>query len=470
MLPSPCQIKFPNGASFALDTLVNLLVDSLSDPTHPSHCALFYTSALTKLIDLPTMQVLTELRASRHDLLETCLIFLTTPRSQDEIRTLQNTMETCSCPKDNPLLNGLHRYCPPLKQRRSLFPEVISDISILLVSCIINPKEPTKVPMLHNLRKRTLKEEKRGKTPMWPIAPDAFYTTFGAEMTVKMFWQWAYMYQRLPSFTLLNAIVILAGTTLSIMIFTMPSFAPELIEITNKIVDSLEKIKSVADRDFTVLKGVENTVCLMTSEMIARGEGRRARAYWQDHKEALLQALSRVVSVTSGAHFHGDLVQRACLTHDILYVPLDAAKYHPLIIEGSRTLCKEHEKENHFWMAYRLILQVTISDRCHSPGCSETFTNAGRKFQFCSGCLRVPYCSKKCQVRAWKLDKAPHKIICPLVREFSDRTRLPYKFSDEQPLAPDVAKKMCQEKGVDEEKARAIHLYFRMLDMLMVDP
>ncbi len=163
-----------------------------------------------------------------------------------------------------------------------------------------------------------------------------FYTTFGAEMTVKMFWQWAYMYQRLPSFTLLNAIVILAGTTLSIMIFTMPSFAPELIEITNKIVDSLEKIKSVADRDFTVLKGVENTVCLMTSEMIARGEGRRARAYWQDHKEALLQALSRVVSVTSGAHFHGDLVQRACLTHDILYVPLDAAKYHPLIIEGSR--------------------------------------------------------------------------------------------------------------------------------------
>ncbi len=34
-------------------------------------------------------------------------------------------------------------------------------------------------------------------------------------------------------------------------------------------------------------------MCLMTSEMIARGEGRRARAYWQDHKEALLQALSR---------------------------------------------------------------------------------------------------------------------------------------------------------------------------------
>ncbi|SJL12027.1 uncharacterized protein ARMOST_15444 [Armillaria ostoyae] len=348
MLPSPRQIKFPNGASFTLDTLVNLFVDSLSDPIRPSHCALFYTSALTKLIDLPTMQVLTELRASRHDLLETCLIFLTTPRSQDEIRALQNTMETCSCPKDNPLSNGLHRYCPSLKQRRSLFPEIISDISIVLVSCIINPKEPTKVPMLHNLRKRTLKEEKRGKTPMWPIAPDAFYTTFGAETTVKMFWQWAYMYQRLPSFTLLNSIIILAGTTLSIMIFTMPSFAPELIELMNKNVDSLEKINSVADRDFTILNAVENTAYLMTSEMIARGEGRRVRAYWQDHKEALLQALSRVVSVTFGTRFHGDLVQRACLTHDILYVPLDPAKYHPLIIDGSRALCKEHEKENHF--------------------------------------------------------------------------------------------------------------------------
>ncbi|KAK0432635.1 hypothetical protein EV421DRAFT_2000409 [Armillaria borealis] len=454
MLPSPRQIKFPNGASFTLDTLVNLFVDSLSDPIRPSHCALFYTSALTKLIDLPTMQVLTELRASRHDLLETCLIFLTTPRSQDEIRALQNTMETCSCPKDNPLSNGLHRYCPPLKQRRSLFPEIIDDISIMLVSCIINHKEPTNVPMLHNFRKRTLKEERRGKTPMWPITPD-----------------WAYMYQRLPSFTLLNCIIILAGTTLSIMIFTMPSFAPELIEMMNKNVDSLEKINSVADRDSTILNAVENTAYLMTSEMIARGEGRRSRAYWQDHKEVLLQALSRVVSVTSGTHFHGDLVQRACLIHDILYVPLDPAKYHPLIIEGSRALCKEHEKENHFWMAYRLIRQVTVSDRCHSPGCLETFTNAGRKFQFCSGCLRVPYCSKKCQVRAWKLDKAPHKIICPLVREFSDQTRLPYKFSDKQlPLAPDVAEKMCQEKGVDEEKARAIHLYFRMLDTLMVDP
>ncbi|KAK0501869.1 hypothetical protein EDD18DRAFT_1328726 [Armillaria luteobubalina] len=135
--------------------------------------------------------------------------------AQDEMR---NIMETCSCHKDNLLTNGLHWYCPPLKKRRSLFPE--TDISIMLLSSIINPKGLIKVPVVHNLRERTLNGKKHRKASMRPISPDAFYTTFGVEKTVKIFWKSAYI-----------------------------------------------EFNSVVQRVFTVLTGIEDIVYLMTSEM-----------------------------------------------------------------------------------------------------------------------------------------------------------------------------------------------------------
>ncbi|KAK0452772.1 uncharacterized protein EV420DRAFT_1558415 [Desarmillaria tabescens] len=404
----PRLIRFPNGTSFALDAAIDLFVESLSDPIRPSHC----------------------LRASRHDLLKTSLTFLTAPRSQDEVHALQSAMETCSCPKDNPLSNGLHKYCPSIKHRPG--------------------------------------RRSAGKHRCGQVTPNEFYSTFGAETAVKMLWQWAYMYQLQPSFLLFSSVIVMAGTTLSVMIFIMPSFAPQLIEIINKDVDSLEKIGSLADRDFTVLQQAETIALITTTEMIAKGEGRRVNTYWQNHKEALLQALSRVVSITTGAPFHEELLKRVCIIHDALSVPHDPAKYHPLILEGSRALREEHKKENDFWRAYRAIRQATVSDRCYSPGCLETFTSMGRKFQFCSGCVRVPYCSRQCQRQAWKTGQAPHRIICQMVKSFSDWIELQYKFKIEDYLEPDVVERMCREKGVEENDAYAIDRYFDVLDKLLI--
>ncbi len=53
----------------------------------------------------------------------------------------------------------------------------------------------------------------------------------------------------------------------------MLSFAPQLIEVINKNVDSLEKTTSLADRDFFVLQQAEGTVQVSTIEMIRQGEG-----------------------------------------------------------------------------------------------------------------------------------------------------------------------------------------------------
>ncbi|KAK0191545.1 hypothetical protein F5146DRAFT_1224257 [Armillaria mellea] len=165
-----------------------------------------------------------DLQASRHDLLETCLLFITTPRMPDEICTLESTMQRCSCPKDNPLLNRIHQYCPPDYSGRPfdryLFTGVISMMSMILLNCILNvidPRESMKSALHHGIRKRALREEKQGKTPRWPITPDEFYSAVGAELTVKMLWQWAYMYELGPSFLLLNGIITMAGTTLSVI-------------------------------------------------------------------------------------------------------------------------------------------------------------------------------------------------------------------------------------------------------------
>ncbi|KAK0452014.1 uncharacterized protein EV420DRAFT_1645964 [Desarmillaria tabescens] len=451
------EIGFPDGTSYKLDAIVDLFVQSLSDPSHPSHCVLFYTSSLISFWNLHTMA---DLRASRHDLLETCLLFLTTPRTPDEIRTLQSTMQTCSCPKDNPLVNRLHQYCHPDYFKRPFdrfrFTEVICMMSTMLLNCTFNaidPKESKKSTLHHGIHKRALREEKQGKTPMWPVTPDEFYSAVGAETTVKMLWQWAYMYELVPSFLLLNGIITMAGTTLSVTVFIMPSFAPQLVEVINKSVDSLEKITSLADRDFSVLQQVERTVQMSTIEMICHGEGVRVRTYWKNHKEALLQALSRVVNITSGTPFYEELLTRVCIIHDTL---------------GSFAIDEEHKKENDFWKAYTAIRQVTLSDRCHAPGCLETFTSTGRKFQNCSGCKRVSYCSEKCQKRAWKLGEAPHKIICPLVKDFSDRIQLQFKFADGEVLPPDVVERTCRKVGVDEMEAHTIRWYFELLDTLLV--
>ncbi|PBK65703.1 hypothetical protein ARMSODRAFT_433215 [Armillaria solidipes] len=324
------EIGFPDGSSYKLDAIVDLFVESLSDPIHPSHCVLFYNSSLVGFWNLHTMA---DLRASRHDLLETCLLFLTTPRTPDEIRILQSTMQTCSCPKDNPLLNRLHKYCPPDYFKRPfdryLFTDVILMMSTILLNCIFNPidpKESKKMTLHHGVRKRALKEEKQGKTPMWPITPDEFYSAVGAETTVKMLWQWAYIYELRPSFLLLNGIVTMAGTTLNVMVFLMPDFAPQLIEVINKSIDELEKTSSLADCDLSVLQQAERTVQISTIEMICQGEGRRVNSYWKNHKEALLRALSRAVNITTGSPFHEELLLTACIIHDTLNVPHDPTK------------------------------------------------------------------------------------------------------------------------------------------------
>ncbi|KAK0447992.1 hypothetical protein EV421DRAFT_107233 [Armillaria borealis] len=448
------EIGYPDGASYKLDAIVDLFVESLSDPIHPSYCVLFYNSSLAGFWNLHTMA---DLRASRHDLLETCLLFLTTPRTPDEIRTLQSTMQKCSCPKDNPLLNRIHQYCPPDYFERPfdryLFTDVILMMSTILLNCIVNvidPKESMKSALHHRIRKRALREEKQGKTPRWPITPDEFYSAVGAETTVKMLWRWAYMFELSPSFLLLNGII------------TM------LIEVINKNVDSLEKTTSLADRDFFVLQQAEGTVQVSTIEMIRQGEGMRVNSYWQNHKEALLRALSRAVNVTIGVPFHKEFLTTACLLHDFLCVPHDPTKYHPLILKGSLAIEEEHKKENDFWKAYTAIRQVTLNDRCHAPGCLETFTSTGRKFQNCSGCKRVSYCSEKCQKRAWKLGEAPHKIICLLVKEFSDRIKLQFKFADGEVPPPDVVEGMCRKGGVDEIEAHTIYWYFELLDTLLI--
>ncbi|KAK0202312.1 hypothetical protein DFS33DRAFT_1339065 [Desarmillaria ectypa] len=76
-----------------------------------------------------------------------------------------------------------------------------------------------------------------------------------------------------PSFLLFSSVIVMAGTTLNDMIFIMPSFAPQLIEIMNKDVDSLEEITSLANRDFTILQQAETTALITTMEMIAQDEG-----------------------------------------------------------------------------------------------------------------------------------------------------------------------------------------------------
>ncbi|EIN10210.1 hypothetical protein PUNSTDRAFT_119268 [Punctularia strigosozonata HHB-11173 SS5] len=100
--------------------------------------------------------------------------------------------------------------------------------------------------------------------------------------------------------------------------------------------------------------------------------------------------------------------------HAALNLPQDDKKYHPRILRLSSA--------SPAWVPLLSRLEVTArqaadNPRCFGPACSETEATAGRKLHVCGGCGHMTYCSKECQRRAWKDQRAPHKPICKLIQD-----------------------------------------------------
>jgi hypothetical protein len=78
---------------------------------------------------------------------------------------------------------------------------------------------------------------------------------------------------------------------------------------------------------------------------------------------------------------------------------------------------------NMSWNMFTKVLEYQhIRQTCAAPDCLRTTEHVGRRLLFCSGCLWVPYCSRRCQRSAWRRsDGLQHHDVCALLRYVVDR-------------------------------------------------
>jgi hypothetical protein len=80
-------------------------------------------------------------------------------------------------------------------------------------------------------------------------------------------------------------------------------------------------------------------------------------------------------------------------------------------------------KTDTFFRLLRLLHYLDVRQQCAAPGCSYTLVN-GPLWQ-CAGCIRVTYCSRACQKRAWRHD-IPHRSVCSVLAELQKELQLPH--------------------------------------------
>jgi hypothetical protein len=98
---------------------------------------------------------------------------------------------------------------------------------------------------------------------------------------------------------------------------------------------------------------------------------------------------------------------------------------HKIMMEFSKPL------ENSRLILWRTLVDILqyqyTRQMCAAPDCDRTTEDTGRPFRYCTGCLWVPYCSRRCQRNAWRRDDGvQHRDVCPLIRRVRSQIRIPH--------------------------------------------
>jgi hypothetical protein len=67
------------------------------------------------------------------------------------------------------------------------------------------------------------------------------------------------------------------------------------------------------------------------------------------------------------------------------------------------------------WMP--LVNVLRLEERCNAPDCKLVLAGEKTPCQYCGGCRRVMYCSRRCQKAAWAHPHVPHRNVCAAIRQ-----------------------------------------------------
>ncbi|KAK0452795.1 uncharacterized protein EV420DRAFT_1482094 [Desarmillaria tabescens] len=425
------------GTRYSIDTVADFIINSLTDPHHPTYCTVTYTGALGTINNVPTIKNLRNL-----------------PNYQDR-------------PED-----------------RFRFSEVVFLMTCIITLAISNPGQAGKSTYYHDTPRRVRREKRTGTKPMWPTTRDTLYSTVGQDTAVQMIWQWIYMYQSIPSFFLFTLLYNTAGSTLNGSVYSIPSFNAQAMEIIDKNVDLFKAVpywkSPEAQKYLDILERGVDAVYMTTLIMIRQGDMSRVQSHWGKDSHTLLKVLCKVFDATWGIPLVlndsvymnlSRIKQITAQLHHTFHLPYDKEVYHWVVVDNSRRIKEQEGGKSVFRLACDAVIRVSNSDRCQSPGCSETFTSLGRRFQGCGGCKRVSYCSEVCQRHAWKLPEAPHRMVCSALATFADKLQLPASISlatSAKIVRDEEVDAICLKEGVTKDEAYMIHAHFISLAELLV--
>ena len=444
--------------------LLEIFTNSM-DPETPEYCTHFYESGIVFIEscnDIPTLPL------THSKFFPTALRFLTYPRTQEDLRRLDLRMSKCHCPQTG-ISEMLHSEAVVFHAPINLS-TLFESLAILLTRCfeeISGPRKDKVIP-LDTTRKRAKKARKEGRKAPWPEqASDLFI--FPPQQMLFMLWQIFHTYETVRVLSFLQTITTAAGTTFISLFHTIPSLPQDYLHHFERAASSIKDEYAKLDAIAGIWASIFSPSTSYLFERIT---------LWLPHIHTLLTLFTKVIVFLSSqpeldtgklvyylSHCGADLIRK----YSTLMV-LDLTQYAPEILRLVTVHRNETVSEWQGGVAIPVVWwrvrQLAQSDKCQAPGCGETFSKQNRRFAACSGCDIVSYCSKPCQVAAWKHPRIPHRPFCKLLKAYSDKfvkQGLNWRKVDSQNVTMPSLRELSREAGVTEKEARALISYVMFL-------
>jgi hypothetical protein len=403
--------------------LFNILSNAIQVGDHsvPHGCGLVIINCVTSLLSLPYIQLKPAMYNHPYHLAQV-MRFLATPRTEDDVKILEEKIGTCCCatasPLDGTLQNGLHNTFPDAENINADF--VMSRLCLLINSHLFS------LTNLHNRATQEMTSSRGTRVQGFPVKMDDLFP-FGLFESIKALARWACREMRAvkEKFELLHLLEYLVrykhsyicpalATVPEIFQASLDQISDACTEFENRTMDSakvtLEQIQAFQTQyagAFDFLHAVQQTS--FQEEYLSLIN------VWSGDRES---TYSRLHAIATIARKTGNY-----LTISVHSNPVAAESLFPVILGVGSWL----ESQRLITSTTSEVLSGVIADlgavlsdlrafgyggRCAAPECDKTRTSENRKFARCRGCSELAYCSKNCQQSAWRHGSISHKQVC----------------------------------------------------------
>lgn len=455
------QLKSVRG-TFMVDTLVT----AFADPHQPQGCAQCLIACIDNLLGAHFEYNMPVLRSKHPELYDAFVRFITVSRPDGELIRLEEAPGPCRCNLTDRRLRALHQY----NTGACTWPRLGGLMETYAMNAI-----NTSEGRLYKVEKRQQRAALQRKSAPWPQTPDDVLP-YGIDASVHALAGWGdFVYGAPCHLGFLTSIISRFKKAAVPPILASPTIAGDIIRIARKPFLEIPRKRAgpPEHRAFNLVRMVQDIKCasfcfesllnhfdkdelraLACLAVTQVGDGPDVSfVYVCNLAVEVLPSFIEGCKDINMSNIAEDLER--CLTnfrlvgsafHIYLDLPLDSSKYSEYILCSVRGYREEKDTECVYLAAHDGLLMLWKHSRCWAPGCRATCVVAQRPFAACTGCSRVTYCSKECQVRAWRHPDVPHQAICRTIKYIVDTTHLP-----PTPMLPhrEAMKEIFVSNGVD---------------------